>query len=161
MHDWEQYQYDSDSSTPRVKRFRNVARAVTETDRAEQSREEQNRAEQNARASGELSYEDFRRIDAEKRASRTASASASQNSSADALLPAAAESARGFLERVEPSDRPRVEQALREARERIESAHNPAGLAVTIIREVGRVRKKPSANADVPKDRVAEILKNL
>lgn len=38
MHDWKEYQYDSDSSTDRVKRFRNAQRNVTAT---EQSRAEQ------------------------------------------------------------------------------------------------------------------------
>ena len=46
MHDWEEYQYDSDISTQRVKRFRNGQRNVSETvAETHQSRAEQNRAD--------------------------------------------------------------------------------------------------------------------
>jgi hypothetical protein len=50
MHDWEQYQYDSDSSTGRVKRFRNVSRNAHETVQS-RAEEKQSRADRFTAAS--------------------------------------------------------------------------------------------------------------
>ena len=99
VHDWQEYQYDSDSSTERVKRFRNVPRNVSETlDETHQSR-----------AEAEQSRTESIREQASRSFSRTARARKAEK-------PAAAAVAAARLPAPKPNGRPpRYGDVLEEA----------------------------------------------
>lgn len=142
----DEYSKKSGQSTDSIRTIpRSEAEQDTDTDRKQKQKQK----------AGDITFEEFVRLDQEKRNGRHVAlpAPASQVS-----LPAAAAAAAPLLADVSPEDLPRITAELAAAAGRINGASNPAGYAAKIIRDTGRVRKKPAAKKQ---DRVEEILSRI